>query len=152
MRSSSIFYKKKRKDNMAALWKSLCYFVSTEIPAAWYRSNINRSFPSNAKALMVLVFCCFYLGGRKKKSKALCRSMCSCIPLASYSHCVSVRRCSALSLLAPFSPFPLAPPAPPLRPVELWACPKWMPPACRMSTSSLLSLVSTAPGQTLMML
>lgn len=61
------FLQKKKKDNMAALWKSLCYFVSTEIPAAWYRSNTNRSFPSNAKALMVLVFCCFYLGGRKKK-------------------------------------------------------------------------------------
>uniref|UniRef100_H3DEB0 Si:ch211-26b3.4 n=1 Tax=Tetraodon nigroviridis TaxID=99883 RepID=H3DEB0_TETNG len=42
--------------------------------------------------------------------------------------------------------FPLAPPVPPLRPVELWACPKWTPPACRTSTSSLPSLVSTAPG------
>lgn len=52
------------------------------------------------------------------------------------------------SQFAPYSLSPPAPPAPPLRPVALWACPKWTPPACRTSTSSPLSLASTAPGQT----
>lgn len=51
------------------------------------------------------------------------------------------------------SPFSLSPPVPPALPqhqVERWACPKLTPPVCRMSTSSLLSLDSTAQGETFM--
>ena len=124
---------------MAALWKSVFYLVSTEVPAA-----CTETLPLYCKSLNDA--CVLLFPWRQEKSESLCLHLCSHISLISCSHCASV-----LSLFAPFSLFPLAPPAPPLRPVELWACPKWMPPACRTSTSSLPSLVSTPPGQTLLM-
>lgn len=72
-----------------------------------------------------------------------CR-LCSEIP-----HHPPIKDSSFLSVLlfSLFSRSRPAPPAPHLHPVELWACPKWMPPACRTSISSLLFPDSIAPGQ-----
>lgn len=41
------FIQEKKNDNMAALWKSLCYFVSTEVPAA-----CTETTPTEASPLM----------------------------------------------------------------------------------------------------
>lgn len=83
-----------------------------------------------------------------------CRRWCSEIPSPPSIISLNEKVQVTLSLLlppppSPFSRSPPAPPAPPLHPLGLWACPKWTPLACRTSTSSLPSLDSTAPGQSL---
>lgn len=50
------FYTEKKIDNMAAGWKSRCYFVSTEVPAA------EQKLPLMEK---VLVFWCFSMEAEK---------------------------------------------------------------------------------------
>lgn len=55
MKSGPILYRKK-KDNMAALWKNLCFSALREVPAV-AQKDTNRRFPSNGKVKPVLVFC-----------------------------------------------------------------------------------------------